>query len=172
MDDTSRQTLITCIRDLVECMEIWAKEEDGIPDWLWPGYQGALLICGKTDRESFDEELAKKTVERWQGTEKREPLASLKTGEPYQTWAEACRIAERYVREASFEEAGDEAIRVARELLGLANKLKGHACPKCDGCGERLYGTTAISGGAGGCQMTVGICSQCRGTGKANACSI
>ena len=39
---------IKLIEKLVSGIELWASEEDGVPDFLWDTYQQARLVLGKS----------------------------------------------------------------------------------------------------------------------------
>ncbi len=62
---------------------------------------------------------------------------------------------------------GEMAIEAAERLLAIAHHIKGVACPRCGGLGQRTYPSTSLwSGGVGGMQMTNGPCDKCWGTGR------
>ena len=72
--------------------------------------------------------------------------------------AERDRLAERVA------ELGDLTRERILSWLGLEAD---EACPGCGGVGRRVYSTTATwRGGAGGCQMTPGVCDGCWGSGS------
>jgi len=82
-------------------------------------------------------------------------------------WIAACDRAKRNVVGVRSEMQADYAIDAAHELLAVAHKLKGVACPKCGGQGSRIYGSGSTwRGGMGTAAMTRGVCDVCWGTGR------
>jgi hypothetical protein len=89
------------------------------------------------------------------------------TEDPAEVWCGACEGAIRAVERARFKKKGDVAIKYATQLLGVAHRLKGVACPQCYGEGRRSYPSTATwRGGCGGQAFTTDVCDTCWGTGR------
>ena len=86
---------------------------------------------------------------------------------PAETWTRACEVVRSRVEGARFEEQGDVAVESAKELLALSYRIKGVACEKCGGVGERTYASTSTwRGGMGGASITPGVCDECWGSGR------
>lgn len=86
---------------------------------------------------------------------------------PFFRWATACAQAIRDAEMAEFEQQGDVVIESAHALLALAHRLKGIACPACNGFGSRAYSSTATwMGGIAGQEITSDVCDICWGTGR------
>src|SRR5690606_31313567 len=77
---------------------------------------------------------------------REEVAGGMMSDNPLYDWARECDrarddVLEQYHKDPG--ECGDLGIEKAKRLLAVAHQLKGVACPRCHGFGERAYPTTA-----------------------------